>query len=106
MNIEDGDLRSLGVTRRWFVQVGLLVGALALLPKAAQALAGRSPAPAARDASTELPRATSRPVVSFHMDQPYVDYSGAAEPYVPPVGARAAEHIASLSDEMIATLRL
>lgn len=87
------------ITRRLFVQAGLLVGALALLPKAAYALV--------RDTGAkELPRGVQRPVVSFHMDQPYVDYSGTAEPYVPPVGARSAEHIASLDEATIATLRL
>jgi hypothetical protein len=93
------------ITRRLFVQASLLVGALAMLPKAAHALV-RQHLPAARDASNEPIHQTSRPIVSFHMDQPYVDYSGTAEPYVPPAGARSAEFIASLSDEAIATLRL
>jgi hypothetical protein len=88
----------MSITRRFFVQASLLVGALALLPKAVQVFA--------RDASNGLSRGTPRPVVSFHMDQPYVDYSGTAEPYVAPAGARSAEYLASLDDEMIATLRL
>ena len=92
------------ITRRLFVHASLLVGALAILPKAAYALAERTMD--ARDASNRLPRGTPRPVVSFHMDQPYVDYTGTAEPYVPPAGARSAQFIASLSDEAIATLRL
>jgi hypothetical protein len=92
------------ITRRLFVQASLLVGALALLPRAAHALAGRIED--ACDASQGLPRATPRPVVSFHMDQPYVDHSGTAEPYVPPPGARSAEPVALLDEEAIATLRL
>jgi hypothetical protein len=92
------------ITRRLFVQAGLLVGALALLPKTVYAFARN--AGDARDSSHELPRAAPRPVVSFHMDQPYVDYSGTAEPYVPPAGARSAEFLASLDEEAVATLRL
>jgi len=94
----------MSITRRLFVQASLLVGALALLPKAVHAFARE--AETARDTSNALPRGTPRPVVSFHMDQPYVDYSGTAEPYVPPSGARSAEHLASLDDATVATLRL
>ena len=92
------------ITRRLFVQASLLVGALAMLPKAAQALTRTTEA--ARDASNGPMGRKSRPVVSFHMDQPYVDYSGTAEPFVAPAGARSAEFLASLDDEAIATLRL
>ena len=95
----------MSITRRLFVQAGLLVGALALLPKAVHALA--RDAEAAHDASNARSSGGApRPVVSFHMDQPYVDYSGTAEPYVPPAGARSAQFIASLDDATIATLRL
>ena len=92
------------ITRRLFVQASLLVAALAFLPRAAHALARRTED--ARDAPNGVPHATPRPVVSFHMDQPYVDHSGTAEPYIPPAGARSAEFIASLDDATIATLRL
>jgi hypothetical protein len=92
------------ITRRVFVQAGLLMGALAMLPKAALALT--RPVEAARDASQGPVRPALRPVVSFHMDQPYVDYSGTAEPFVPPAGARSAQFIAALDEEASATLRL
>jgi hypothetical protein len=39
------------------------------------------------------------PVVSFHLDQPYVDITGVAEPYRPPAGARGGAPLAGLSDE-------
>jgi hypothetical protein len=39
------------------------------------------------------------PVVSFHMDRPYLDWSGTAEPYYPPCGARSAQAVAHLSEE-------
>jgi hypothetical protein len=38
-------------------------------------------------------------VVSFHMDQPYLDTTGKAAPYHPPAGARSAEPLAHLSEE-------
>jgi hypothetical protein len=38
-------------------------------------------------------------VVSFHMDQPYLDTTGKAAPYHPPVGARSAAPVAHLSEE-------
>ena len=43
----------------------------------------------------------ARPVVSFHLDQPYFDLTGLEEPYVPPVGMRSAEPLAALSDEAL-----
>jgi len=92
------------MTRRLFVQAGLLVGALALLPKAVHALA--RDAEGTRENGRARPAAAPRPVVSFHMDQPYVDYSGTAQPYLAPAGARSADFIASLDEEAIAALRL
>jgi hypothetical protein len=38
-------------------------------------------------------------VVSFHMDQPYLDPTGTAAPYHPPSGARSASPVAHLSEE-------
>ena len=38
-------------------------------------------------------------VVSFHMDQPYLDQSGAAMPYYPPPGMRSGDAVAHLSEE-------
>jgi hypothetical protein len=37
-------------------------------------------------------------VLSFHLDQPYVDLTGEATAFRPPVGARGGESIAALSD--------
>jgi len=40
---------------------------------------------------------TSRaPVVSFHLDQPFLDLSGQCAPYVPPNGLRSGQPIAEL----------
>jgi hypothetical protein len=39
-----------------------------------------------------------RPVVSFFLDQPYLDPSGVGEPYLPPQGLRGGEPLARLSE--------
>ena len=39
------------------------------------------------------------PVVSFHMDQPYLDMTGTAVPYIPPAGTRSGQPLAELSVE-------
>lgn len=40
-----------------------------------------------------------KPVVSFHMDRPYIDPTGTAMPYHPPVGARSGAPAARFSEE-------
>ena len=42
--------------------------------------------------------AMSAPVLSFHLDQPYIDPTGAALVYRPPAGARGGAPVAELSD--------
>jgi len=42
--------------------------------------------------------ARRKPVVGFHMDRPYLDPSGMAEPYLPPAGTRSGEILAQLSE--------
>jgi hypothetical protein len=80
------------LTRRDFVAklavAGAAIGAFALTPGAAWPTeACTSPVP---------PR---KPVVSFHMDRPYIDRSGTAMPYHPPPGVCSGEPAASLSEE-------
>ena len=41
------------------------------------------------------------PVVSFHLDQPYLDLTGLEMPYVPPAGLRSAAPLAALSEEQV-----
>ena len=43
----------------------------------------------------------STPVVSFHLDQPYLDLTGLEKPYVPPVGMRSGASLAGLSEEQV-----
>jgi hypothetical protein len=92
------------LTRREFVGAALIVGALAVLPKWAHALPAGAGAQTSAAAS---PGPAPAPVVSFHMDQPYVDYTGTAEPFIPPAGAQSAASIAALDDALVfGTLRL
>jgi len=39
------------------------------------------------------------PVVAFHMDQLYVDWSGKATAYIPPAGLRSAEILRQLTEK-------
>jgi len=45
--------------------------------------------------------AWGRPVVSFHMDHPYLDWSGTAVPYYPPPGVRSGQVLANLDEESL-----
>jgi hypothetical protein len=38
------------------------------------------------------------PVLSLHLDRPYIDNAGRAQPYRPPAGLRSADAIAGMSD--------
>jgi hypothetical protein len=69
------------------------------------AAAARS-SPGADAASTPPAAATSRgglaptpraPVVSFHVDRPYLDTTGKAQPYLPPRGTRSGQQLAELT---------
>lgn len=85
-----------GVTRRDFLghAIAAVSAGAALLAGAVQA-GGRSLEGVAPRETTGRPRP---PLVSFHIDRPYLDFSGTAEPYIPPAGARSAEPAAALSD--------
>lgn len=60
---------------------------------------GRALLRAASAASLKLPR-NLMPVVSIHMDQPYLDLTGRAVPYYAPQGMRSGEPFAHLSEEI------
>lgn len=80
------------LTRRDFVaklvRAGAAIGAFALAPGAKWL----AEAPAS-------PVEQRRPVVSFHMDRPYIDPTGTAMPYRPPSGARSGAPAARFSEE-------
>jgi hypothetical protein len=48
----------------------------------------------------------ARPVVAFHLDAPYLDLTGQAMPYRPPLGARGGEALAGLSEADFVSLML
>jgi len=50
--------------------------------------------------ATRTRPAMRAPVVTFHLDRPYLDLSGMSEPYVPPAGTRSGQPLADLSDEV------
>jgi hypothetical protein len=88
-----------GITRRTFLgQVAATVGAGAALLAGAVQVARPVPGIATRETARGRPSASRPPVVSFHIDRPYLDLSGTAEPYIPPAGARSGQPAAALSD--------
>lgn len=86
------DERSLTVaatlTRRTFIGVIALGGTALAVPGGALL------------AQTERAGGCGSAVVSFHMDQPYLDMTGTAIPYYPPPGVRSGDSAARLSEEV------
>jgi hypothetical protein len=84
------------VTRRTLMQqmAGGLLAIVATRGRASRApahqVARSAPAPAAPQPG---------PVVSFFLDQPYVDTSGLGVPYLPPRGLRAGQPLAALGQQ-------
>ncbi len=90
-----------GLSRRAFVGgAATAVGAVAV-SVAVPALIGERAclaAPARIEASPARPEPGRHPVVGFCMDRPYLDPTGAAEPYIPPAGTRSGQVLAELSE--------
>lgn len=82
------------LTRRTFMSVIALGGAALALPAGALL------------AQAERAGGHGSPVVSFHMDQPYLDMTGTAIPYYPPPGVRSGDAAARLSEEMFRSMLL
>ena len=83
----------MSVSRREFlVRVPATGAALALMPSLAILGSPQSPG------GWQAPHA---PVVSFHLDQPYLDLTGLEKPYVPPAGMRSGAPLAALSEEEV-----
>jgi hypothetical protein len=86
--------RKSSLTRRQFLgRLSLVAGAAPAfhaLPAAARGERASSAVVASNTPAT--------PVVSFHVDQPYLDKTGTALPYVPPRGARAGQAVSELSE--------
>jgi hypothetical protein len=92
------DEKSLRVTstlkRRTFMGVIALGGAALVVPAGALL------------AQAERAGGQGSPVVSFHMDQPYLDMTGTAIPYYPPPGVRSGDSAARLSEEAFRSILL
>lgn len=71
----------------------------AFVSAVATASAALAIAPSKLLLSQAVPSGGCREIVSFHMDQPYLDRSGTAVPYYPPIGARSGEIVARLTEE-------
>jgi hypothetical protein len=82
------------LTRRTFMGVVALGGAVLVAPAAALL------------AQAERAGGRGSPVVSFHMDQPYLDRTGTAIPYHPPPGVRSGDSAARLSEEAFRSILL
>jgi len=50
--------------------------------------------------ASAISSAGTHAIVSFHMDQPYLDRTGTAVPYYPPAGARSAQSAGLLPEEL------
>ena len=88
-------------SRRTFVRQvagGALLAATvrSLLPRASRGAQGGTPVAGGNGAAARL-----APVVSFHLDQPYLDLTGRAIPYLPPAGLRSAQPLAQLSEHAL-----
>jgi hypothetical protein len=83
-------------SRRTFITTlataGSLLGAMPALALT------REPAPALSVSSKSAAPRLATPILSFHLDQPYLDWTGEGIPYVPPAGARSGDAIACLSE--------
>lgn len=83
------------LTRRTFVAQCAAAATSATALSAVPDLAGAaSPVSFQKALTTHL-----APVVSFHIDRPYIDRTGMAMPYLPPVGTRSGQPLADLSEE-------
>jgi hypothetical protein len=92
------------LTRRDFLSHGSFVLGVTAFASGAGVWSALSGAPPAGLASAHAPLSALGEVLSFHLDQPYIDITGAAQPYSPPQGARSAQGLAELSDEQLRTL--
>ena len=97
----------MSVTRRGFLGAVPAVGAAMVLgplnPRGPQSPGGweGASAAAATGATPDAAVASATPVVSFHLDQPYLDLTGLAKPYIPPAGMRSGASLAALSEEEV-----
>ncbi len=95
----------MSVTRRGVLLLVPAAGALLLMHLRGPQSPGGLESEAAPNSPDSLGGADSRapnsPVVSFHLDQPYLDLTGLEKPFVPPAGMRSGAPLAALSEEEV-----
>ena len=95
----------MSVTRRGFlVGVPAAGAAVVLVPFLGARRSPQSPGgleAASAPGKPVAPVPHGEPVVSFHLDQPYLDLTGREMPYVPPAGMRSGAPLAALSEEEV-----
>jgi hypothetical protein len=85
----------MSVSRREFLTVALLLA----VPGSPQSPGGsESGSESGSGSDAQSPQA---PVVSFHLDRPYLDLTGVGKPYIPPAGMRSGAPLAALSEEEV-----
>ena len=88
----------MSVSRREF----LVTGPLALVPFLVARRGPQSPGGSGSEAlNPPVVAPVVSPVVSFHLDRPYLDLTGLEKPYVPPAGMRSGAPLAALGEEEI-----
>ncbi|HEY8508367.1 MAG TPA: twin-arginine translocation signal domain-containing protein [Steroidobacteraceae bacterium] len=89
------------LTRRVFITYAAATGGAVVAAQMTMPLAA---APIIQCESERPVTHACEPILSFHLDRPYVDYSGTAEPWRPPRGLRSGAAIAGLSEEELRSL--
>ena len=99
MSVRFNGMARLPITRRSLAKrmVGVLFGAFTARGAAARILSG-DPAKPIDAVPSGIPGQPT-PVVSFFLDQPYLDMSGLGKPYQPPRGLRAGQPLAALTEQ-------
>ncbi|HTW37691.1 MAG TPA: hypothetical protein VMD49_03905 [Steroidobacteraceae bacterium] len=85
------------VSRRAFVRGAAVAAAVGASLPVLLGEGARAGIASQRVASTQPLQAHRVPVVGFHMDRPFLDPTGMAEPYVPPAGTRSGQALAELT---------
>lgn len=85
----------MGWSRRRFLREATYAGGAAA---AGSLIASSALASSPLGVLARVPAVAAGPVLSFHLDQPYLDLTGGAKEYRPPIGARGGAAVAELSD--------
>jgi hypothetical protein len=97
----------MSVTRREFLvsgtAVALAIGGSPQSPGGSASHTASASRASGASGGESGPESTSRtptePVVSFHLDRPYLDLTGLETPYIPPAGMRSGAPLAALGEE-------